>query len=415
MPSITVWKCVSGQAVGRHHRLQGEGHRVLRRAREHGADLAAPPGELRAGEVRIGRLVDDIVDFAAERVERGDRAPPLRRQEHEAVVEARAALRGSLLAILVGRHATPPGWATRWRRGGNIASRATRAQSVRESFGRRRKTSPPVASIPSRMRWPPAMTPDNSRPSRHGQCAGERASGLEHGARARRFEGEERPPRIVAPRGGDVAFGDAEAREIRAGQVHPALLPIDGDVLPEIDELECRADRVACSGSSPSTPLRRGEASAGRPGWRNGGSNRAGLRRSRSASSGRPAGTRTGGRETAPATDRGVRSRPRAREMAARRKGRQPRSHRARVRSGRAPPGGPRGEVAFVRKVVGGARKRVDGADGGPQPLRHEPRRDRKVFVMSDGHAKSGALRRKHTISSGKSRPPRGVFLASRP
>ena len=161
MPSITVWKCASRQAIGGDHRPQRERHRMLRRAGEHGADLLPPPGELRARELRVGDLVDDVVDLAAERVERGDRAPPLRRQEQEAVVEARAALRR-----LCWQYSSGVMRRLRDGRGdagaeGRRASRATRAQSVRESFGRRRKTSPPAASMPSRMRWPPASTPDN--------------------------------------------------------------------------------------------------------------------------------------------------------------------------------------------------------------------------------------------------------------
>jgi len=66
-----------------HHLHERAGHRMPRRAVEHGIDLAAPPGELDAGHGRIGDLVDDVVHLAAERVHRGDRAAALRRQEQE--------------------------------------------------------------------------------------------------------------------------------------------------------------------------------------------------------------------------------------------------------------------------------------------------------------------------------------------
>src|SRR5205823_3056169 len=55
-----------------------------------------------------------------------------------------------------------------------------------------------------------------------------------------------------------------------------------------------------------------------------------------------------------------------------------------------------RDDIALVREVVGSAREAVDRGDGRPQAFGHEPRRDRKGFVMSARHAKSGALRRKH-------------------
>ena len=78
MPSITVWKCSSGRRYARDDRLQRERDRMLRRAGErrrrsrvrHHASLAR-------ASAGIGDLVDDVVDLAAERIERGDRAPPL--------------------------------------------------------------------------------------------------------------------------------------------------------------------------------------------------------------------------------------------------------------------------------------------------------------------------------------------------
>src|SRR5688572_516862 len=84
----------------------GEGARdgVLRAAPVSPGYLVAPPRELRAGDRRVGALVHHVVHFAAERIERRDRPPALRRQEQEAVIEARAAGGGFLLAILMRVH-----------------------------------------------------------------------------------------------------------------------------------------------------------------------------------------------------------------------------------------------------------------------------------------------------------------------
>ena len=53
--------------------------RMLRVAREEVRDLRAPPRELGARHADVAHLVGDVVDLAAEGVERGDRAAPLRR------------------------------------------------------------------------------------------------------------------------------------------------------------------------------------------------------------------------------------------------------------------------------------------------------------------------------------------------
>ena len=104
MPSMTVWKCSSGSANSRTTRHERLRDRMLRRAVERAGDLLPPPRELGLRDVRVVHFVDHVVDLAAERVQRGDRAPPRRRQEQEAVVEARAARRGLLLAVLVRGH-----------------------------------------------------------------------------------------------------------------------------------------------------------------------------------------------------------------------------------------------------------------------------------------------------------------------
>ena len=175
MPSITVWKCSGGSANSRTIGCKRERDRMLRRPVERARDLLPPPRELRARDGGIRHLVDDVVDLAAERVERGDRAAARRRQEQEAVVEARAALRGLLLAVLVGCHAAAI-------RAGTSAWYATAHQSRARSTGRRANTSPSTASMRSRMRRPPAITADSSSPRRHGSA---RASGRPAASSAR--------------------------------------------------------------------------------------------------------------------------------------------------------------------------------------------------------------------------------------
>src|SRR5260370_8812974 len=79
-------------------RRKSLGYRVLRFAGEKIRNLRAPPGELGRGELRVGGLVDDVIDLAAEGVQRRDRAPALGRQEEKREVEARSALARFLLS-----------------------------------------------------------------------------------------------------------------------------------------------------------------------------------------------------------------------------------------------------------------------------------------------------------------------------
>ena len=76
------------------------------------------------------------------------------------------------------------------------------------------------------------------------QRARQRASGFEQAAGARDFEGEQRAPGGVGLALGNLRFGHAEALQIVLGQVDAVLLPVDADVLPEVDQLQARADRV---------------------------------------------------------------------------------------------------------------------------------------------------------------------------
>jgi len=77
---------------------------VLRLACREAADLGPPPVELGLGHLALVAFVDHVVELAAQRVKRRDRAPRVRRQEDKAVVEAGAAGGGAILAILMDVH-----------------------------------------------------------------------------------------------------------------------------------------------------------------------------------------------------------------------------------------------------------------------------------------------------------------------
>src|ERR1700694_2791858 len=117
---------------------------------EHRSDFAAPPCELEPRHARIGDFVDNVVDLPAECVQRGDRAPALRRKKAEAVIEARTAAGGLFFAVGVGTHRTS-------------TDAVITAQSRAESCGRWRNTSPCTASIAARILKPPASTSLSSR------------------------------------------------------------------------------------------------------------------------------------------------------------------------------------------------------------------------------------------------------------
>src|SRR5258708_2891175 len=128
-------------------------YRMLRLAGEKVVDLSAPPCELGRGELRVRGFVDGVIDLTAEGVQGRDGGPALGGQEKKRVVEARAAGRCFLLAILIGIH---------------IALRSSRGQSKARRTGLRRKTSYPAASVFSRIRNPPWTVARISRPMRPG-------------------------------------------------------------------------------------------------------------------------------------------------------------------------------------------------------------------------------------------------------
>jgi hypothetical protein len=61
---------------------------------------------------------------------------------------------------------------------------------------------------------------------------------------AGRLERQELAPAAVGAGRGDLLLGHAEAREVLLGHVDPALAPVERDVLPEVHELERRADGI---------------------------------------------------------------------------------------------------------------------------------------------------------------------------
>ena len=196
-------------------RQQRARHRVRRLPVEERRDLAAPPLELRLGHRRVADLVHDVVDFAAEGVDRGDRAAPLGRQEQERVVEARAAGRGLALAVLVGRHA-----ASGTGRSARSPSASSRARTGPGGAGtRRRRRRRCVRGCAGRPARPGAVRVRCDRRARG--RAGRRCCSSRAGAR--HLEGHQRAPAIVDQPAGDLRFVDGEAREVvlRAGRPDP--------------------------------------------------------------------------------------------------------------------------------------------------------------------------------------------------
>src|SRR4051812_3218351 len=147
------------------------GHRVLRRVYSYTyvinpCDLPTPPRELCARNIDIAAFVYDIIDFTTESVERGDCAAPRRRQEQEAVVKTRAALRRFFLAIFVGSHSNVLCSSVRDRGRAITAWAVINNQSCGRSTGRESKTSYRAFAILVRMRSPPAIIMRISSPTR---------------------------------------------------------------------------------------------------------------------------------------------------------------------------------------------------------------------------------------------------------
>ena len=227
---------------------------MLRRAGEDRGDLAAPPGELDARDAGIGDLVDDVVDFAAERVQRGDRAP------------ARAAAGTESCSRSSSRSARPSAGNTRRASCGRQPARSGTSAQASATQSRRREHRPARGR---RRRRRASMRVEDA------QAAGDRPLQLEAeraaAARARAGVPASSSARVRAVSNAISARQrsshapsaicvsvDAEARQIVRRQVDAALAPVDRDVLPEVGELQPGADRVGLRRGSPasSTPYR---------------------------------------------------------------------------------------------------------------------------------------------------------------
>ena len=132
-------------------------YRMLRLAGIELGDFLPPPGELGARNLQVLALIDDVVDLPAKGVERGDRPPPVRGQEHEAVVEARSARSGLLLAVFFRSHLVRLFRKPRFSHSSHMSNERPPMsnQSVGPRRGRCRNTSPLTRCMRSRMRSPP--------------------------------------------------------------------------------------------------------------------------------------------------------------------------------------------------------------------------------------------------------------------
>ena len=59
---------------------------MFRQASVKAVEFFAPPGELDGGKLRVMAFVNNVVDLAAEGVERRNGLPPFRRQKKETIV-----------------------------------------------------------------------------------------------------------------------------------------------------------------------------------------------------------------------------------------------------------------------------------------------------------------------------------------
>ena len=118
---------------------------------------------------------------------------------------------------------------------------------------------PRTASILSRMRSPPAEMARISRPDAPGQARAQRRARTHHGARALALEAHQVPPRRRrrGPRRSGASSTPKRA-QVLLRQVDAALAPVDGDVLPVVDELQARADGVGVAQVAPGRPCGRG-------------------------------------------------------------------------------------------------------------------------------------------------------------
>ena len=83
---------------------------------------------------------------------------------------------------------------------------------------------------------------NNSRAPRNAQR--ERCAANQHCAGVGNLVGHQRAPAIVDHTAADLRLGHIEPREVALRQVDAAILEVDRDVLPEVDQMKGRADRI---------------------------------------------------------------------------------------------------------------------------------------------------------------------------
>ena len=234
------------------------------------------------------------------------------------------------------------------------------------------------------MRRPPWTTSLNSNPMRPGKARVSGGAGVQQSSRALDFEVHQRGPGVVDAAGIDLPFGHAEALQVLLRQVDATLAPVDGDVLPEVGELQAGADGVRPRHRLlVAAAVQREQQAADRVG-------RAPAvvaqvsRTIRSAWSSRPVRTPTAGRGIARAAGC-VPGSPR-RGPASRWHGRS-RSVELLPQPGQRAQPFCRRRVTLVGEVVGGAGEAIDRPDGGAQRRRRQQRCNGKVLVVTDTHA----------------------------
>ena len=200
-------------------------------------DLAAPLVEPGVGGGAIGlgldpRLVHRVVDGAAEVPDRDDRLAARRGQDEERVVEVGVA--GHVPGMPSNSTARASGW----------RARAAPGTSPAPSVGRDSSGLRPGAAARSRIRMPPSQVRRSSRRSRPVTRS---ATGRPWSKRMRvrrTASSKAFAPGLGPDARGEIAFlGPPPAADF-GGQVDPAAAVVDAEVLPEVGQLQRRAQAV---------------------------------------------------------------------------------------------------------------------------------------------------------------------------
>ena len=233
---------------------------MLRRAGVDGVDFGAPPGELHAGDVGVGHFVDDVVDLAAERVERADRRAP------------RPPAAGGSCSRSSSRFARPSARNIRPASCGAVADALPARARAREERpvarcaapGAGVNTSPRTASMRSRMRCRRRPPRQARAPSRQGRRADQRPASS-NSARVRAVSNAmRRVQRVVAHAACNLRERHAEALEVLERQVErgPCANRSRRPARSWRVAAPCRSHRFRASACASSTPY---SASRSRP------------------------------------------------------------------------------------------------------------------------------------------------------